>query len=250
MTELAAAPWPSVPTGGLVLIPTGSTEQHGPQLPFDTDAAIATAVVRGVAARLERDGRAVVVAPQLAFGASGEHQDFPGTISIGQEALRFVLVELVRSIATWAQRVVFVNGHGGNVPALQDAVRQLVAEGHDVAWAPCGTPGEDAHAGFVETSIMLALRPESVGPERPVGRTASIGELMPALVAGGVRSVSANGVLGDANGATAEEGVRLLDAMVSSVERRIDAATTDDRGCLRDPEPAGGLGPLTSPATR
>lgn len=250
MTELAAEPWPSVPRGGLVLVPTGSTEQHGPHLPFDTDAVIAAEVAQRVAARLEHDGRAVVVAPVLAFGASGEHQDFPGTISIGQEALRFVLVELVRSIANWAQRIVFINGHGGNVPALHRAVQQLVAEGRDAAWAPCGTPGEDAHAGFAETSIMLALRPGSVGPERPVGHLSPIGELMPALEASGVRAVSPTGVLGDASGADAREGDRLLDAMVSSVERRIEAATTDDRGCLRDPTPDPHHGSLTSPAAR
>lgn len=237
MSELRDTSWPSIPDGPLVLVPTGSTEQHGPHLPFDTDSAIAAEVTSRVARELEQTGLPVVVAPMLSFGASGEHQDFPGTISIGNEALRFVLVELVRSISVWGRRVVFVNAHGGNVPAMRDAVLQLVKEGHDVAWAPCGTAGEDAHAGRSETSLMLALRPEAVGPERPVGNSAPIVELMPLLVEGGVRSASGNGVLGDATGANAEEGAWILDNMVSSVVRRISGATTDDRGCLRDPVP-------------
>jgi len=235
MTELRGASWPSIHHGSLVLVPTGSTEQHGPHLPFDTDSAIAVAVASGVASRLERDGQSVVVTPVLGFGASGEHQDFPGTISMGHEALQFVLVELVRSINVWGRRVVFVNGHGGNVSALGNAVQQLVDEGHDVAWAPCGTPGEDAHAGRTETSLMLAIRPEAVGPERTAGNGSPIAQLMPVLVAGGVRSVSPNGVLGDSTGADAGEGARILESMVSSVVRRIVAASPGDRGCLRDP---------------
>ena len=235
MIFLSKAFWPAVPADAFVLVPTGSTEQHGPQLPFDTDSVVAVAVAEGVAGRLDAMGHPVVVAPVLAFGASGEHKDFPGTVSMGQEALGFVLVELVRSASSWARRVVFVNGHGGNVLALRDAVLQLNEEGHNVGWVPCGTLAGDAHAGRVETSLMLALRPDSVGSERPVGNVAGIGDLMPELAAGGVRAVSPNGVLGDATGASAKEGTRFLEEMVASVMRRIESGTADDRGCLRDP---------------
>src|SRR4051794_27413330 len=95
----------------LVLVPVGSTEQHGPHLPLDTDTVIATAVAHGVAAELP----GTWVAPPISYGSSGEHQSFPGTASIGTEALTHVLVELARSMRTWASRVVFVNAHGGNV---------------------------------------------------------------------------------------------------------------------------------------
>jgi creatinine amidohydrolase len=233
VTHLGRTAWPEVPSGALVLVPVGSTEQHGPQLPFDTDTLIAVAVAERAALALA--DRPVVVAPALAFGASGEHQDFPGTVSIGADALRFVLIELARSVRTWAPRLVFVNGHGGNVPAMSEAVAQLVDEGHDAAWVPCGTPTGDAHAGRSETSLLLRLHPERVGSERPSGADEPIGALMPRLIAEGVRSVSPNGVLGDARGASAEEGARLLDGMVASAVRRIVAASTDDRGCLRDP---------------
>ena len=76
------------------------------------------------------------MAPAIAYGASGEHQSFAGTISIGTEALTMLLVEYGRSAACWARRLVFVNGHGGNVAALADAVARLRAEGRDVRLVP------------------------------------------------------------------------------------------------------------------
>jgi mycofactocin precursor peptide peptidase len=109
---LAEATWPDAEGARLVLVPVSSLEQHGPHLPLDTDTAIAEAVTQGVAARLH----GAWVAPALSYGASGEHQSFPGTTSIGSDVLHLVVVELVRSLRTWATRVVLVNAHGGNVP--------------------------------------------------------------------------------------------------------------------------------------
>lgn len=241
--------WPAVPARPLVLVPIGSTEQHGPHLPFDTDAVIAAAVADGVATALggtdERatasgalgdDGAAVVVAPALPFGASGEHQAFAGTVSIGHEALRFVIVELVRSLSAWAGRVVFVNGHGGNVPTLASAVPQMIDEGHDVGWVPCAVAGADAHAGRTETSLMLHLRPSAVASPLPgAGTTAPLADLLPRLTAGGVAAVSSSGVLGDPTGATSVEGAALLATMVAGVVARVRAATPDSHGRLAVP---------------
>ena len=145
--------WPEIDGRPTLLVPVGSTEQHGPHLPLDTDARVAAAVAARAA-----DAGALLVAPPVAYGASGEHEGFPGTVSIGHEALRLLLVELGRSAARWAGRLVFVNGHGGNVPTLVDAVRLLRYEGRDAAWFACA-PGGDAHAGRTETSLMLALDP-------------------------------------------------------------------------------------------
>ena len=236
--ELARTAWPEVPAGPLVLVPVGSTEQHGPHLPLDTDTVIARAVTHAAAAAL-RAGPAAppLVAPALAYGASGEHADFPGTVSIGQQALRTVLVEMARSLALWAGRVVFVNGHGGNLAALDTAVALLRTEGHDAAWTGCEAPGGDAHAGRAETSLMLHLAPEEVRLDRAVaGETRPLAALLPDLLARGVRAVSPCGVLGDPAGATAEEGHRTLDAMVSAVAHRIAAGEVDGRGRLVGPE--------------
>jgi creatinine amidohydrolase len=219
--ELRSATWPTVPQRCTVLLPVGSIEQHGPHLPLDTDSVIATAVANRAAAFLAdthpHDGP-FVVAPTITYGASGEHQSFSGTTSLGTETLRLVVVELVRSLRTWASRVVLVNGHGGNVPALEMAVSQLCEEGHDVSWQPCSTGVVDAHAGYSETSLMLYLDPQRVRPERAVaGNTKTLRALMPAMLEGGVRAVSINGVLGDPVGATAEEGARALGAIVRQV---------------------------------
>jgi len=135
--SLAGLTWPEVDASVngpvTLLVPLGSTEQHGPHLPFDTDSRIATAVAFGAAT-----GRpAVVVSPTLPFGASGEHAHFGGTLSIGTEVLQRVLVELTRSTGETFSKTVFVNGHGGNHAGVTAAVNQLRQEGHDVsAWSP------------------------------------------------------------------------------------------------------------------
>jgi len=159
------------------MVPLGSTEQHGPHLPLDTDTRIATAVARGARARLEQDW---LVAPAIAYGASGEHQDFAGTISIGTEALTTLLMEYGRSAACWAARLVFVNGHGGNVGALRSAVGRLRAEGRDAGWCPCVAAGGDAHAGHAETSVLLHISPADVLTDRWLtGNRAPLDKLFP-----------------------------------------------------------------------
>ena len=230
---LDSAVWPAVPAGAPVLVPVGSTEQHGPHLPLGTDGLIARAFAERAAAAL--DGPPLV-APVIAYGASGEHAGFPGTVSIGHRALEAMLVEIVRSLALWAGRIVFVNGHGGNTPALDAAVGRMRAEGHQVAWAGCGVPGGDAHAGHTETSVMLHLAPHLVRPFGHVsGDARPLAEIMPELVARGVRALSPSGVLGDPAGASAEHGRALVAAMVASLIRRIEGWRVDERGRLADP---------------
>jgi mycofactocin precursor peptide peptidase len=214
-----------------LLVPVGSTEQHGPHLPLDTDTRIATAVARGAQVGLEADlggglAHDWLVAPAIAYGASGEHQSFAGTISIGAEALTTLLVEYGRSAACWAARLVFVNGHGGNVEALTGAVSRLRAEGRDVGWCPCATGGgslaTDAHAGHTETSVLLHISPADVLTDRWLaGNGAPLRELLPSMRRGGVAAVSRMGVLGDPTTATAVEGKRIFAEMVEGCVGRI-----------------------------
>jgi mycofactocin precursor peptide peptidase len=218
VTFLAGAVWPEIPAAPLLVVPLGSVEQHGHHLPLGTDTSVACAAAEGAVASLDD----VLLAPPLAYGASGEHEGFPGTVSIGTEALTGLLVEYGRSACRWAGRVLVVNGHGGNLDALRSAVPLLRAEGRDVAWFPCGIPGGDAHAGRTETSLMLHVEPERVLGQRAVaGVTTPIGDLLPRLRAEGVRGVSPTGVLGDPAGASAGEGAALL---VSLVDRLVTAA--------------------------
>lgn len=219
-----------------LLVPVGSTEQHGPHLPLDTDTRIAHAVARSLSERLAGAGTGYdwPIAPAVAYGASGEHQSFAGTISIGTEALITLLVEYGRSACCWAQRVVFVSGHGGNVPALSQAVRVLRSEARDVAWLPCAATQADAHAGHTETSLLLHISPEDVriGRAEP-GNSAPLSQLMPAMQSGGVAAVSAVGVLGDPTTASAAEGRRILTEMSDRGVAAVSGWVVGANGMLR-----------------
>src|SRR5438874_9410584 len=153
--RLAALAWPDVAAvagGSILVVPIGSTEQHGPHLPVGTDSDVAVAL----ADRLASARPGVLVAPALPYGSAGEHAAFPGTLSIGTAALELVIVELVRSADAFGG-VVLVSGHGGNAAPLAAAVATLQAEGRSVlGWAP-RIPGGDAPAGRTENSLLLVL---------------------------------------------------------------------------------------------
>jgi creatinine amidohydrolase len=190
----------------VLVVPLGATEQHGPHLPYTVDTEIAERLVEELTA-----SRAdMVQAPALPYASSGEHAGFPGTLSIGATVTEWVLTELGRSADDFAG-LLFVCAHGGNAGPLRAALSRLRHEGrHARAWSPPGSP-TDSHAGHVETSVMLALRPAAVRlSELEPGATDPLDELMPALADGGVAAVSESGVLGDPSGATAEEGLRIL----------------------------------------
>jgi creatinine amidohydrolase len=199
--------------GALLAVPVASTEQHGPHLPLSTDTDLAVALC----ARLAAARPGVVVAPPVAFGASGEHEGFAGTLSIGQEALELLLVELCRSATMTFSRVLLVSTHGGNAGPVRRASDRLRGESRDVqVWVPRWRG--DAHAGRAETSLQLALAPGAVRLNRAeAGDTRPIAELMPALRASSVKAVSPNGVLGDPAGASAAEGAAMLGELAADL---------------------------------
>lgn len=227
MTRAGDLTWPLAAqrSTNVLVVPLGSTEQHGPHLPLSTDTDIAEALATGLAARRVD----VVVAPALAYGASGEHAGFPGTLSIGNEALELLVLELVRSATDSFPHVLLLNGHGGNLATLQAVVARLRDEGRDVLlWCPPWRG--DAHAGRTETSVQLALDPQRVGDVREPGATEALGMLMPALRHGGLRAVTDNGILGDPTGASADEGHQLVQEALDDLEAAVGAWLT--------PEPA------------
>jgi mycofactocin precursor peptide peptidase len=203
----------------VLAVPVGATEQHGPHLPLSTDTDIAVALAHALSRRRPE----VVVAPAVAYGSSGEHSDFAGTLSIGRDAIELLLVELGRSASAAFSRLLLLSTHGGNDQPVRGAEQRLRAEGRDVRVFVPRWSG-DAHAGRVETSLMLALDPSRVRLDRgAAGATAPLGRLMPRIVREGVREVSANGVLGDPAGACADEGERLLHRALEQLTELVDA---------------------------
>jgi mycofactocin precursor peptide peptidase len=225
VTHLDGLTWPEAAAlavaGAVLAIPVAATEQHGPHLPLSTDTDIAIELC----ARLAAARGHVIVAPPVAYGASGEHRGFAGTLSIGQDALELLVVELCRSATETFGRVLLVCTHGGNAGPVRRAERRLRAESRAVlAWLP-GWLG-DAHAGRTETSLQLALAPARVRLDRAeAGNTRPIAELMPVLRASSVQAVSPNGVLGDPGGASAAEGGAVLASLTSDLLAALDSWT-------------------------
>jgi mycofactocin precursor peptide peptidase len=152
-TALGTLTWPEAEElaadGAVLAVPVGATEQHGPHLPMATDTDVAMALADRLAAR-RRD---VIVAPPVGYGSSGEHAGVAGTISIGQDALELMLVELGRSAAETFRHILFLSAHGGNDEAVTRATDRLRAESRDViAWMP-------GHHPALEPAAALGLLP-------------------------------------------------------------------------------------------
>lgn len=216
--NLGETTWPELREPRLLAVPVGATEQHGPHLPCTVDTDIAVALCERLA-----EHRPVVIAPAVAYGSSGEHAAFPGTLSIGRSATELLLTELGRSADAFAG-IVLVSCHGGNAVPVRNAVRTLRSEGRRVlAWSPTG-PADDSHAGRTETSVMLALRPHTVHLDRAEpGNTEPLPVLLDRLRTGGTAAVSDNGVLGDPRGATGAEGRRVLRTWTDDLLTTVDA---------------------------
>lgn len=222
MTDLGALTSPEVGAmeEATLVVPVGSCEQHGPHLPLDTDTRIAVALARRAADGL--DG--VVVGPALAYGASGEHEGFPGTVSAGTTATARFLLELVRSAIPPFKRVVVVNGHGGNADALGWVAQRCRDEGRPFAWwTATAAQGADVafadlHAGGFETSLLLAIDPMAVRLDLLApGARLDPGDAVALLRDGGVASVAPSGVLGDPTTSSMEEGRAALDRLVAEL---------------------------------
>jgi creatinine amidohydrolase len=225
----------------IVLLPVGSTEQHGPHLPAGVDDFLCSEVCRRVAAELAPD-RAVVVAPTLWFGLADHHVPFGGTFSVSLATYYAVLQDLCRSIlGAGFRRIVIVNGHGGNIQALAAFTGELTRELN----APIATAtyfmearSEQArvledqagvmHACEAETSMMMACHPELVdvtrlaeahGPQLDIAAS-----LVPSLkMFRSFADIAASGVAGDARKASAQKGEALLAACATALAARLKA---------------------------
>lgn len=242
-------------TNDMVIIPLGSTEQHGPHMPLGTDYYEAVGTSKMIS---ERTG--VVVAPVLWVGYSVYHSGFPGTLSLKPETMEQVLFESVEMLMKYGfQRFLFFNYHGGNNIVQQRVIHRINHTTEAIATAiGHGSPiqqaeeGEffDWHAGKSETSIMLYLKPELVRMERAEkptihfsARTEKLGKLAkenPELGSvwnslfgvpvetkkgGASHEISSNGVwsFSDPKSATKELGRKTVNRMVETAVKFIEA---------------------------
>jgi creatinine amidohydrolase len=217
----------------VLVLPVGSIEHHGPHLPLRTDALVAESVATRAVERAAAEGLDVWLLPTLSVSKSDEHAWAPGTLWLTAETLLATLVDLGRSIAaTPARKLVFLNGHGGNVALLQVANRELrrrfglqpFTMPAGIQQAGSGRDGEPdelgfgIHAGFAETSIVLALAPELVDetafarnvPEHLAGFELLGFNNRPVTFGWLSDDFGPTGVIGDPTGANAEAGRRLL----------------------------------------
>lgn len=216
----------------VALVPVGSCEQHGPNTTFATDAARAASYAEKLA---ERCGNKVVVFPCVTYGLSLHHMDFPGTVTLQVETMMHLLTDIGVSIAKHGiKKILFLNAHGGNFPALEGAVITLKQNhGVDAYWSAVGSeislggltglPKLIGHACEVETSSCLYLCPELVREERIPGIMQDSMLTHDSFVKGGAawswkNDASLNGALGDARKATYEIGKEMTEASLAYME--------------------------------
>ena len=212
-----------------VVVPFGSTEQHGRHLPLGTDAVLGDEIGWGLAERL-----GAFLAPTVRFGCSEHHLAFTGTISLGEETFGSIVADVVASLSVHGfRRILLLPTHGGNFKPLAEAMAKIEpAKGVRVlaftdlgalvnaAFVSSRAFGVDgaksgAHSGEWETSLMLAIKPEQVKMDRAA--EGFVGELseITSKVFDGIQNLDQNGVLGDPRPATAEAGKKYLEDIIA-----------------------------------
>ena len=218
-----------LPSIEMVLIPVGAHEQHGPALPDSTDALTAQVLCALAGTFL---APRVGIMPVIPWGVSWHHQGRPGTVTLREETLISLVLDQVDSLhAQGVRRIVLVNTHGGNNPALTIAAERakrelgvpLVASIYAytlLANAARAILGEDAigHGGGDEASAILAIRPDLVSSDRlgtpklnpaiqrPKTILSAVGGTLPVML----HKLTDSGVTGDSSNATTEAGHAIL----------------------------------------
>lgn len=233
----------------IAVLPVAATEQHGPHLPVSVDTDIVDGVVNAALPHLAHD-LPVLVLPTQAIGFSPEHTRFPGTLTLKAETLIRVWTEIGECVAaSGVNKLVLLNSHGGQVGALDLVARDLRARRgmlvYSVNWFNLpllDSAGQDVnarfsaeehrfgiHAGDIETSMQLALRPGRVRMDKAeyfrstsqdrAERFATLGNGRSAKLGWMMQDYNANGAVGNASAATAEKGHALLDAAGRALAR-------------------------------
>jgi creatinine amidohydrolase len=219
----------------LVVLPTASTEQHGPHLPLDVDLFLCESVCLEIG---RRAADRVLVLPPIAYGLNRHHIDFPGTIHIEPDTFIAFCLNITKSVAYHGfQKILIVNGHGSNMPLIDLVARKTVLETRSLCFAtqyssfllqafePIRESPVMAHADEFETSLYLHLAPERVRMERAVEDNDRMGQYVssdstrnyPVRFSDYWGRWTQTGVHGDPTKATAEKGRILFEAAVTGL---------------------------------
>ena len=214
-----------------VLLPVGAIEQHGHHLPLDVDAFDAEFLAQKVAEACSEPKPLVL--PLVPYGVSYHHDDFPGTISISNESMARFIYDIGMSVARQGiKKIIMINGHGDNAPTLNYAAQMInrdagifvcvdTGETSDADIDPYTDTQNDVHAGEIETSTTLAIRPELVHMDKAIDSTLQFSNRylnfssrnhVPWYVQ--TKKISETGTMGDPTKATAEKGKKIWEIMI------------------------------------
>ncbi len=216
-----------------VLIPVGTVEAHGHHLPLGTDVLIPNQIAEAVDARM---GDRILLAPEVNYGHSWYLSIYPGTVDISSETLVNYLFEIGKGFLKWGfQNIIFLNGHGGNNPALTIVSEKLAAQGAKVAiinwWIDfrqeileiCEGQG---HAGEDETSVIMAIDEGLVDKAKTRAHWVQlVANVTTKEIA---RTVYPDALSGDARLAAKEKGDRILDVVVETMVELIEKIRRDE----------------------
>lgn len=222
----------------LAVLPVGSTEQHGPHAPLGTDTITARAIADAAAEAWEGE---MIVAPPIPVGIAEEHRQFTGTLWVSPDTFRAYVRETIESLAHHGlDRVVVVNGHGGNVAALREVCARIVR--HEAAYAIPFTwfeavgdhAGDMGHGGPLETALLRHVDPDLVREDRietaREGGTPRWGEWVSrANLAVDSAEFTDNGVVGDPAEGDADRGEELLALASAALVELLEAVSERDR---------------------
>jgi creatinine amidohydrolase len=262
--DLAWTDFATLPADTVAILPVAAIEQHGPHLPVSVDATINEGVLTRALDRLPA-ALPVLVLPMQSIGLSIEHIQFPGTLTLPMETLTSVWTEIGLSVArAGLRKLVILNSHGGQPQVVDIVCRRLRGQARMLAvacmWSRLGYPPEldlgdverrhGIHGGLVETSLMLALRPDLVRMEKAQNfhsaweaQETRFTTLVPEGAVGfgwEAQDLNQAGALGDASRATAAIGDRLLSHASEKFAKLLEEVhSLDLSSWLRDKPDAG-----------
>ena len=218
-----------------IVWPFGAVEQHGPHLPLATDSIFVDEIVNEVLKLLPQN-MPIKRIPTQNIGFSPEHLGFDGTLSLSSQIITAIIIEVGKQLSDMGfKRLILLNAHGGQISLLNTAARELRNVASNLHVFPCflwsGVNGlndlltdeeikNGLHASLAETSLMLALKPELVGDERPFE---DLGGKIPegwslegnAPTAWFTDDLSKSGVIGDSRGSNENLGKNIKTLLIN-----------------------------------